>query len=54
MAPLSSPGLANFLNLQMTTAAEATSIADWIPKKTSEREDDSAPKPIDTPPSAPL
>ncbi len=50
----SSPGFATLLNLQSTMIAEATSIADCMPKNTREREDDSDPKPIEMPPSAPL
>lgn len=51
---LSRPGFATFLNLHKTMKAESTSIPDWIPKKTSDREDDSAPNPMEIPPSAPL
>ena len=39
---LSSPGFATLRKRQRTMRAEATSIADWMPKKTSAREEASA------------
>lgn len=54
MALASSPGLAICLNLQTTIHDEATSTPDCIPKKMSERDEDSDPKPMERPPSAPL
>lgn len=50
----SSPGFATFRKRQRTKNAEMTSTPDWIPKKMSDLEPDSAPKPMDKPPSRPL
>ncbi len=51
---LSSPGWATLRKRHTTSSEAITSIADWIPKKISDRDRDSAPNPIERPPSTPL